>query len=193
MTDSAPPAAALADSAGSHPAPPPDYDLLSTLIPQFADRHLVYPLLEHLGNQEDQDPNEVNQLKLDLMRETNSADFCGQIEMQIHGEDEPRPEWAQKREQVLQKNHEFDEATKELMDLMENPDVTNNLRSDKIANMNYLKEQHGVTDQQVNQLYEYGQSLYSMGDYEAAQNYLITYNVLVCSADSRAFIRWTNH
>ena len=82
-------------------------------------------------------------------------------------------EWTKKREQVLHKNEELDEATKQLMELMENPDVTNNLRSDKIANMNYLKETHGVTDQQVSQLYEYGQFLYSMGDYDSASQHLV--------------------
>lgn len=190
MADSAPSSAALADGASPHPAPPPDHDLLPKLIPQFADRHLVYPLMEFLGNSEDQDPNEINKLKLDLLRETNMADFCANIDMQIRGEDEPRPEWTKKREQVLQKNEELDEATKQLMELMENPDVTNNLRSDKIANMNYLKETHGVTDQQVSQLYEYGQFLYSMGDYDSASQHLVVYNILAPDNEQTTSALW---
>jgi len=146
--------------------------------------------MEFLGNQEDQDPNEVNQMKLELLRETNMADFCATIDMQIHDEDKPRDEWTQKREQVLKKNEEYDEATKGLMELMENSEVTNNLRSDKIANMNYLKENHSVTDQQVTQLYEYGQFLYSMGDYEAASSHLITYNILAPDSEQTTNSVW---
>jgi translation initiation factor 3 subunit E len=190
MADHAPPSAALVDSTSTHAAPPTNNDLLPKIIPQFADRHLVYPLMEFLGNQEDQDPNEVNQMKLELLRETNMADFCATIDMQIRDEDTPRQEWTQKREQVLKKNEEYDEATKGLMELMENSEVTNNLRSDKIANMNYLKENHSVTDQQVTQLYEYGQFLYSMGDYEAASSHLITYNILAPDSEQTTNSVW---
>jgi len=190
MADHAPSSAALVDGTSTHAAPPTNHDLLPKIIPQFADRHLVYPLMEFLGNQEDQDPNEVNQMKLELLRETNMADFCATIDMQIRDEDTPRQEWTQKREQVLKKNEEYDEATKGLMELMENSEVTNNLRSDKIANMNYLKENHGVTDQQVTQLYEYGQFLYSMGDYDAASSHLITYNILAPDSEQTTNSVW---
>jgi translation initiation factor 3 subunit E len=190
MADNAPSSVALTEGAGPHPAPPADHDLLPRIIPQFADRHLVYPLMEFLGSQEDQDPKEVDKMKLELLKETNMADFCANIDMQIRDEDEPRQEWTQKRERVLQKKEELEEATNGLMELMENPEVTNNLRSDKIANMNYLKENHQVTDQQVNQLYEYGLFLYSMGDYDAASQHLVTFNILAPDGEQTTNAQW---
>ena len=57
--------------------------------------------------------------------------------------------------------------------------VVTNLRSDKVQNLAFLKENHGVTVEMVNQLYEYGQFQYSCGVYPHAAELLYRFRVLV--------------
>lgn len=158
--------------------PPMEHDLLPRMIPHL-DRHLMYPILEFLEQQEENDYMEIRKLKFELLKETNMTDFVSSLDMEIRGVDEGAEEWAQKREQVMQKREQLETQTQKLSEMMDNPDITGNLRADKVANLNYLKEQHGVSIEEVNALYDYGQFLYSIGDYTVAAEMLFQYRLLV--------------
>lgn len=161
--------------------PAMEYDLLPRLIPHL-DRHLVYPVLEFLEQRGEQDQMEIKRLKFQLLKETNMTDFVSELDTEIRGLSEGAPEWAKKREQVMQKREQLEAQTQKLLDVMDNPEITNNLRADKVANLNFLKESHGVTIEEVNALYDHGQFLYSIGDYAGAAEMLFQYRLLVCHA-----------
>lgn len=160
-------------------APEPEYDLLPKLLPHL-DRHLIYPVLEFMEGQDDQDPMEIKKMKFSLLKETNMTDFVSELDMEIKGSSEAAQEYVEKREQVIKRREELEQATAKLSALLENPEVTNNLRSDKVANLNYLKEQHEVTVEEVNHLYDHGQFMYSIGDYGLAADLLFQFRLLVC-------------
>lgn len=182
MADGKPTSAEALTNGASH-APPSDdiaktYDLLPKLIPHL-DRHLVFPVLEFVEMREDEDPIENKKLKYQLLKETNMTDYVAALDMEIKGLNDRPEEYTKKREEVMERRRILEEETSKLTGLLSDPEVTTNLRSDKVANLNYLKEQHGVTLNDVSLLYDYGQFVYSTGDYENAADILFQFRLLV--------------
>lgn len=153
------------------------HSILPKLIPHL-DRHLVFPLLQFL-EQLDNDTTDITTLKFELLKQTNMTDFVGDLYAQINGLSERPQEYVQKREDVLAKREKYQEDCSKIQDLLADQDVVNNFRSDKVANLNYLKENHGVTIEMVNALYEFGQFQYSCGDYNSASELLYQFRILV--------------
>ncbi len=120
-----------------------EYDLLPKLIPHL-DRHLVFPLLEFLSSQEDEPAEGITATKYELLKQTNMTDYVANLWQEINHADEIPEEFLKKREEVLQRLQLYLEESSKITELLENKDVVNSLRSDKIANLNFLKEQHGV-------------------------------------------------
>lgn len=122
-----------------------EHDLLQKLIPHL-DRHLVFPLLEFISSQEDEAPEEITKAKYELLKQTNMTDYVANLWQDLHHTDEIPEEFVKKREEVLQRLQLYMEESSKITELLENPDVVTNLRSDKLANLQFLKEQHGVCD-----------------------------------------------
>lgn len=196
MADSQPPTAGdLLDGATAQAQSPQDvakqYSLLPSLISHL-DRHLVFPLLNFLEEEtpEDESTDEITKLKFSLLKQTNMSDFVGDLHAQIHGLDERPQEYAKKREEVLERRRLFEEETEKIQNLLSDADVINNLRSDKVANLNYLKENHGVTQEMVDNLYDFGQFQYSCGDYGSAAELLYQFRILSTDNDKVAAATW---
>lgn len=156
------------------------YDLLPKMIPHF-DRHLVFPIIEDLEKKEDEDLVAVKNLKFELLKETSMTDYVADLEMEIKGLNERPLEYNRKREEVLQRQQMLETQTSKIMMLFDDKTVTSNLRSDKDANLRYLKEEYGVAMEDINLLYDHGQFKYSIGDYAAAAELLFQFRTLVCS------------
>ena len=155
-----------------------EYDLLPKLIPHL-DRHLIFPVLEFIEGKQDEDPTEVRKFKYELLKETNMSDYVGELEKDIFGPAERPAASAKSREEVIQRRQLLEEETNKLTGLLGDSEVTTNLRSDKVANLNFLKENHGVTVEEVGMLYDFGLFLYSVGDYEGASDLLFQFRLLV--------------
>lgn len=166
-----------------------NYDLLPKVIPHF-DRQLVFPILEFLESHEGQDPMEIKKLKFELLKETNMSDFVGELEMEIKGLPERPEEYTKKREEVMARRELLEGETNKLTSLLDDSEVTNNLRSDKVANLAYLKEQHEVTSEEVAMLYDYGQFMYSIGDYPLASDLLFQFRLLSTDNDKTSLATW---
>jgi translation initiation factor 3 subunit E len=165
------------------------YNLLPKLMPNL-DRHLIYPLLNFSSDEEAEQPVETKKLLLELLKPTNMTDFVGQLDQEIHNLPEMPEEYRKKRDQVLKRRDELEEATSKLSGLLDDENVITNLRSDKVQNLAYLKESHGVTVEMVNQLYEYGQFQYSCGVYPHAAELLYRFRVLSTDNDKVAEATW---
>lgn len=165
--------------------------VLANLIPNL-DRHLVFPLLNFLEEEtpEDEDTTDITNLKFSLLKQTNMHDFVGDLYAQLNDLPERPQEYTQKREQVLEKRQQYEEETEKLQNLLADAEVVNNLRSDKQSNMNYLKDNHGVTPAMVEQLYDFGQFQYSCGDYSSAAELLYQYRILSTDNDRVNAATW---
>lgn len=167
------------------------YNLLPKLIPNL-DRHLVFPLLNFAEEEtpEDEDTTEILQMKYALLSQTNMSDFVGDLYAQLNNLPERPAEFAKKREEVLEQRRKYEEETEVIQNLLADAEVINNLRSDKVSNMNYLKENHGVTTHMVDQLYTFGQFQYECGDYGSAAELLYQFRILSTDNDKVNAATW---
>jgi len=167
------------------------YSLLAQLIPNL-DRHLAYPLLNFLEDQtpEDEDISHITQMKYALLKETNMFDFVGDLFAQIKGLSERPAEYTKKREATLERREKLEEETEKIQNLLGDAEVINNLRSDKTSNMTFLKDNHGVTPQMVDQLYDFGQFQYACGDYGSASELLYQFRILSTDNDKVNAATW---
>jgi translation initiation factor 3 subunit E len=179
----------MADSAASGANVAEQYSLLPKLMPNL-DRHLVYPLLNFSSDEEAEQTVEQKKLLLELLKPTNMTDFVGQLHQEVHGLDDMSDEFKTKREEVLKKRDQLEEATSKISGLLDDENVVTNLRSDKQQNLAYLKESHGVEMDMVNQLLEFGQFQYSCGVYPHAAELLYRFRVLVRFARRGLVFAW---
>ncbi|KAF2278496.1 putative eukaryotic translation initiation factor 3 subunit E [Westerdykella ornata] len=165
------------------------YNLLPKLMPNL-DRHLLYPLLNFPNDEETEQPVEQLKVLLQLLQGTNMIDFVGDLYKRVNGLDEVPEEYKKRREQVLNKRDQLEAATKKISDLLDDESVVTNLRSDKVQNLQYLKENHGVTPEMVDQLLEFGQFQYSCGIYPHAAELLYRFRVLSTDKDKVSEATW---
>ncbi|KAL9120429.1 MAG: hypothetical protein Q9187_003014 [Circinaria calcarea] len=165
------------------------YDLLPKLIPNL-DRHLIYPLLEFLSGQEGDDATNITKMKYELLKQTNMTDYVANLWQEINDSDEIPEEFVKKREEVLQRLQLFSEETSQIDELLNDESVVTNLRSDKVANLKFLEQSHGVTIEMVDMLYDYGRFQYQCGKYADAAHLLDQFRILSTDNDKATSASW---
>jgi hypothetical protein len=120
-----------------------EYDLLPKLLPHL-DRHLIFPLLQFVADQEDEPSSETTKAKYELLKTTNMTDYVASLYCEIEGLEEPPAQFAKKRQEVLDRLEQYEQESAKITDLLSREDVITNLRSDKVANLEYLKKEHEV-------------------------------------------------
>ncbi|KAL9595451.1 MAG: hypothetical protein Q9219_006442 [cf. Caloplaca sp. 3 TL-2023] len=192
MTDHKPPTSEVIQNGENHTVPKSithQYDLLPKLIPNL-DRHLTFPLLEFLSGVEGDDSAEVAKAKYELLKQTNMTDYVASLWQDINNSDEVPEEFLKKREEVLQRLSLFTEETSQIDELLNDESVVSNLRSDKVANLKFLEQQHGVTIQMVDMLYDFGRFQYSCGSYANAAHLLDQFRILSTDNDKASSASW---
>ncbi|RDW78226.1 eukaryotic translation initiation factor 3 subunit E [Coleophoma crateriformis] len=165
-----------------------NHDLLPKLM-QNLDRHLIFPLLQFAADEEDASPD-ITKAKFELLKTTNMTDYVAQLYCEIEGAEEPPKEYATKRSEVLARLEKFEQDTEKITDLLSREDVVTSLRSDKVANLEFLKKEHDVTIEMVNVLYDFGNFQYSCGNYGAASELLYQFRVLSTDNDKVTAATW---
>jgi translation initiation factor 3 subunit E len=198
MADNVPPSAdTLLKGAASRSAKTPEeiskeYDLLPKLIP-YLDRHLVFPLLEFVSGQDEggeDGADDITRSKYELLKQTNMTDYVATLWQEINNSDTIPEEFVKKREQVVKRLQQYVEESSKITELLQDDNVVGNLRSDKVANLKFLEEHHGVTIDMVNILYDYGRFQYSCGSYGNAAELLYQFRVLSTDNDKVASATW---
>ena len=169
-----------------------DFAFLDLLIRRM-DRHLIFPLLEHQENREDISDERRKDLilaKYNLLKDTNMVDFVSNLYQTLHDTDDVPAEFAKRNDKVRQQMNQYEESTAKLVDLLDDEGVTSNLRSDKLSNMKYLESDHGVTAQQVEDLYAFGRLQFSCANYGEAAELLYRFRILSTDNDKVAKATW---
>ena len=170
-------------------SPAEEYDLLPKLIPHL-DRHLIFPLLEFLSGQDGDDFTDMTKTKYELLKATNMTDYVANLWREINDSDTVPEEFTRKREEVLQRLQLFTEETSQIDELLNDDSVVSNLRSDKVANLKFLEQQHGVTIEMVDMLYDYGRFQYNCGSYGDASHLLDQFRILSTDNDKATSATW---
>ncbi|GAA6005391.1 eukaryotic translation initiation factor 3 subunit E [Rhodotorula paludigena] len=179
----------VAPTPSSSSAQDPSLALLARMLPHL-DRQLVLPLLDFLESREKYAHDDVLRAKIDLLGDgkTNMVTFVESLKRELEGKDEGEEvegaaEFRKREQEVVKSLNELQAQAKEVMDIISNPEVVSALRQDKQHNLTYLKENHGVSLEQINFLYKFGQFQFSIGQYGGASDYLYHFRVL--STDSQ--------
>lgn len=125
----------------------------SSIMPKLAphlSRHLLFPLIQFEGDQaeekgEDEKAKRILSGKIKLLEDTNMTDYVATLYCELHGASDPPAEYTKKRQDVLAQLEKYEQATAKIADLLTQDEVVNGLRSDKVANLEFLKNQHGVS------------------------------------------------
>lgn len=166
-----------------------EYDLTQTIIPH-CDRHLVFPLLAHLVEDEIFPEKDVQAAQYELAKGTNMVDYAVSLFEQTHPDEEVPAEFAAKRENAVHTNERLQQEAQAVLNVIENPEVAQALRQDKNQNLQYLKENYGVTLEQINALYNFGQFQYTYGNYSGAADYLYHFRILSTDPDMTVSAHW---
>lgn len=172
--------------------PTGEYAFLDKIVRQM-DRHLIFPLLEHQLNSENISQERYDDLKLavfNLLKNTNMIDYVGNLYNEINNTQSPPAEYAKRKEDVLSRLQKYDEETAHLSNVLSDEAVTSQLRSDKVANLKFLEESHGVTQPMVDGLYDYGRFKYECGIYGEAADLLYRFRVLSTDNDKVVKATW---
>ncbi|KAJ3087163.1 eukaryotic translation initiation factor 3 subunit E, partial [Phlyctochytrium bullatum] len=154
------------------------YDL-TRKIGEHLDRHMVLPLLEFLTLKDIYKKEDLLNAKFELLSETNMIDFANQIYQQIHDtEEENLPDFENKRNAVLQKYARLQEEASGIMAIITDPNVIQQLKQDKLANVQFLEEKFNFKPEMLRTLYEFSRVEYSVGDYSGAADMLYHFRIL---------------
>ncbi|KAJ6785125.1 hypothetical protein PWT90_07945 [Aphanocladium album] len=170
----------------------------SSIMPNLAphlSRHLLFPLIQFEGEKADEkgDVETFNKIlsgKIKLLEDTNMTDYVANMYCELHGVQEPPAEYIKKREEVVAQLQKYEQATATIADLLTQDEVVNGLRSDKVANLEFLKNQHGVTMEMVDALYDFGQFQFRCGQYGPAADMLYQFRVLSTDNDKVSASTW---
>ncbi|KAK4195519.1 eIF3 subunit 6 N terminal domain-containing protein [Triangularia verruculosa] len=177
-----------------------EYDLLNRLAPHL-DRHMIFPLLEFSASQlvddngavreeEKEKAREITQAKFALTKRTNMTDYVANLYCDLEGLDDPPAEYTERKKQVFSQLEKYEQQTVKIIEVLERDDVVNALRSDKVANLDFLKREHDVTIDMVNALFDLGNLQYSCGNYADATETLYRFRVLSTDNDKVAYATW---
>lgn len=118
-------------------------DLLPKLVTHL-DRHLIFPLLQFVADQEEEPSQAITKSKYELLKKTNMTDYVATLYCEMNDVEEAPKEFATKRQEVLDRLELFGQESEKITDLLGREDVVTSLRSDKVANLEYLKKEHDV-------------------------------------------------
>ncbi|CDK24282.1 unnamed protein product [Kuraishia capsulata CBS 1993] len=163
------------------------YDLTPKLT-AFLDRHLIYPLIMALDLIYDE--NTVTQLSYDLLKDTYMVKFEKSKFSNLYPGKEFPKELLEKEEFVQKELVRLDEKTKETLNVLAQQSVQEHLKQDKEYNRQFLEKEHGITEEKVLELYEFGQLQYNRGDYMMASDLLNNFRVLSTNSDLNISATW---
>ncbi|EJT98808.1 eukaryotic translation initiation factor 3 subunit 6 [Dacryopinax primogenitus] len=156
------------------------YDLTQRMIP-YLDRHLAIPLLAHLSETHLFPAKQLQEAQYELARRTNMVDYSVTLFEQLHPDEEVPEEFTAKRSNIETTNDRLQKEAQVVLEVIENRDVAQAMRQDKMQNLTYLREKHNLMPEQINALYHFGQFQYTYGNYSGAAQFL--YHFLVLSTD----------
>jgi len=162
-----------------------EYDLTRT-VAEYLDRHLVFPLLEFVGNLDIYQKDEILKVKLDTLSKTNMVDFAGEIYKKLYNSDNIPPEMIAKRESVLARMTQL----KSECGILVNEELLSKLKAEKVFTPQHLAENYQVTPEQIDSLCKYAKFQFECGNYSATADYLSVFRALNTNPEKNFSALW---
>jgi translation initiation factor 3 subunit E len=169
-----------------------EYAFLDKLVRRL-DRHLSFPVLDFVAQAEDIPEarfEDLQMAKFNLLKNSKMMDFLETLYKDTYNTDSVPPEYAQRKDQNTEQLQQYEKDTEHILAILSNDDITSQLRSDKVANLKFLEESHGVTAPMLESLYAYGRFQYDVGSYQDAADLLYRFRILSTDNDKVAKATW---
>ncbi|CAL1352378.1 unnamed protein product [Linum trigynum] len=165
------------------------YDLTPRIAPNL-DRHLVFPLLEFLQEQQMYPDEEILKAKIELLNKTNMVDYAMDIHKSLyHTEDVPQ-DMIERRVEVVARLKSLEESAAPLVSFLQNPSAVQELRADKQYNLQMLNDRYQIGPDQIEALYQYAKFQFECGNYSGAADYLYQYRALCTNSERSLSALW---
>eukprot|EP00455_Lapot_gusevi_P011707 TRINITY_DN1543_c0_g3_i1.p1 TRINITY_DN1543_c0_g3~~TRINITY_DN1543_c0_g3_i1.p1 ORF type:complete len:444 (+),score=146.24 TRINITY_DN1543_c0_g3_i1:62-1333(+) len=154
-----------------------EYDLTPSLAP-YLDRHLVTVLLNFLEEQKVHPVEQILNAKLALLSQTKMLDLAKTIYCRIHNIDEKEApaSFTDQRPVIVSQLKALEAQCQPLLNVIYND--AQQLRDENNFNLDYLRENFQVTEENVETLYELARFKFDCGGYYDAADYLLCYRLL---------------
>ncbi|CAL8083930.1 unnamed protein product [Calicophoron daubneyi] len=148
-----------------------EYDLTHE-ISNYLDKHLILPLLEYISVKNVYDETSLLKMKLDVLMRTSMIDYAADTYKSIYDTEVP-PEFAEKREQVLEKIREV-EAKLEPVKTIFSPETMKEVAQCKNAKdlLASLEAKYSFKPEMLDDMFEGARVFYNIGNYNTASEYL---------------------
>lgn len=166
-----------------------EYDLTQKLL-AYVDPHLGLRLLSHLSKKDVFDAKDLAKAQYELAKHTSMVDVSLQFHQQAYP-GEPVPEAInQLKSQVDESRQKLEKEAERVLAIVDDPSVANALKQAKTPSLEWLQQNHQLTADQIQVLYQYGRFLFSCGNYSKAASYLYHYHGLVSDNSYSESVLW---
>uniref|UniRef100_A0A6U2FUM0 Eukaryotic translation initiation factor 3 subunit E n=1 Tax=Hemiselmis andersenii TaxID=464988 RepID=A0A6U2FUM0_HEMAN len=143
------------------------YDLLTKISP-YLDKHLLFPLLEHVQEQKVYKEEDVLRAQVELLSKTKLVDFAVDKYKLLHKTDTAPPEMVNRRKEVVAQIKEAKAECRPLLTLLEDPALAKPGSGDNKGYREMLvmmAEKSGITPEMTEGLFKYAKTLFECGNY----------------------------
>ncbi|XWS43106.1 hypothetical protein CRYUN_Cryun16bG0073600 [Craigia yunnanensis] len=165
------------------------YDLTPRIAPNL-DRHLVFPLLEFLQEQQLHPDEQILKAKIELLNKTNMVDYAMDIHKNLYHTDDVPQDMVERRAEVVARLKSLEVAAAPLVDFLQNPNAVQELRADKQYNLQMLNDRYQIGPDQIEALYQYAKFQFECGNYSGAADYLYQYRALCTNIERSLSALW---
>ncbi|XP_020690718.2 eukaryotic translation initiation factor 3 subunit E-like [Dendrobium catenatum] len=166
-----------------------EHDLTSRIAPHL-DRHLVFPLLEFHRERQLYANEEILKAKIDLLSQTNMVDYAMDIHKILYHTEEIPQEMMERRTEVVGRLKSLEESAAPLISFLQNPANAQELRLEKLYNLQMLNDRFQIGQEQIEALYQYAKFQFDCGNYSGAADYLYHYRDLCTNSDRSLSALW---
>ncbi|KAJ3329880.1 Eukaryotic translation initiation factor 3 subunit E [Blyttiomyces sp. JEL0837] len=163
---------------------------LTNKMGEYLDRHMVLPLLEFLALKEIYSPKDLINAKYELLTKTDMIDFVNQIYKEAKNTEENIPDYEKKRETVLKKYEDLQEKSADIMKIIQDPTVSQQLKQDKLANVQFLEQNFNFKPDMLLALYDFAKVQFQVGDYSGCAGMLYHYRILSTDFEMNTQALW---
>eukprot|EP00013_Stygamoeba_regulata_P024750 CAMPEP_0177658294 /NCGR_PEP_ID=MMETSP0447-20121125/16722_1 /TAXON_ID=0 /ORGANISM="Stygamoeba regulata, Strain BSH-02190019" /LENGTH=471 /DNA_ID=CAMNT_0019162867 /DNA_START=13 /DNA_END=1428 /DNA_ORIENTATION=+ len=177
-----------------------EYDITS-VVGNYLDRHLVFPLLEFLQLQGIYAEEDILDAKLELLSKTNMVDYAIDIHQsraaKLEGEKAAESKEGEEKKaasaELLARRQEVMDLWQSLLrdaapllncfqpedpDKEDSPLIVDRLKEENLFHMSYLQEKYGANADALNSFFKFAKFQYDIGKYAKAAEYLRHYRML---------------
>ncbi|KAJ1551387.1 Eukaryotic translation initiation factor 3 subunit E [Nowakowskiella sp. JEL0078] len=170
-----------------------EYDLTSSLL-EFWDPHFGLPLFEFLGFRQMYPADEILRAKHSVLSSTYMVDYVDAVYQEMNNTEEHAPEslsgYDERRSEVLEELASLEEESSAIMNIIQDPTVIQQLKQDKLANIQFLEENHGFKPEMLNALFKFSQFMYKAGRYGPSAEMLYHYRILSTDPEKNLSALW---